>query len=151
MSEQFSFKQLFRESGTIDRNERLFGAIALEVNRERQQLLASARFTFEQDSDLTEGDLVGKLEHLAKRFTVANEEGWFRSLFESRPKFVVLGHERLKLKRLQHLCTQALHIDRLGQIIMRALFQRGDGAFDRAVGGHQDENRVAALLSRLFQ
>jgi hypothetical protein len=64
------------------------------------------------------------------------------AFFQAQAQFVVLRDHGLKFHGFLYQRTQPLHVNRLGQIIIRALFHRGDRAFNRAVGRHEDEQRV---------
>ena len=48
-------------------------------------------------------------------------------------------------------CPQAFHIDRLGQVVVSALFHGLDGVFNRAVSGHENEERIAVVGPNLGQ
>ena len=56
MAKELTLHEFPRQGGTIHTDERPVGAVAIGVNLARQDLLARARFPFDQHGDIETGD-----------------------------------------------------------------------------------------------
>src|SRR5689334_9185361 len=90
---QFAFQQLLRYRRAIDREEWFGAAIAVMINRARDEFLASAAFTRDERRCIRTGELADELENFLHRLTAAHDA-----------EFVILGFEhRLVTHHLPHV------------------------------------------------
>ncbi|OQA34179.1 MAG: hypothetical protein BWY57_00641 [Betaproteobacteria bacterium ADurb.Bin341] len=62
--EKFGFEQVFRNGRRVDRDKRLVGARRTAVNGVRDQFLAGARFTLDEDGAVETGRTLGQMDGL---------------------------------------------------------------------------------------
>ena len=151
VAEQLGLEQLFGQRRAVHRDERPVAPGALRVDRAGGDLLAGAALAFDQHRHVAVGHLLDEPRHGAHGFGIAHQQARVRARLQPQPQLVVLGHHRLELQGFLHQRPQPLHVNRLGQVIVSALLHRLDGALDRPEGGHQDEQRVAAVRPDLRQ
>src|SRR4029077_5440669 len=61
MTKQLRLEQIFGQRAAIDRDERMMLPIAVEMQTARDQLLASAAFTDDQDRAICVGDFIDQI------------------------------------------------------------------------------------------
>ena len=153
MAEEFGLQEIFRERAAVDGHERRELPAAVEMQRPRDEFLAGAAFAKDQDGAVGVGDLFDQFEDLVHFRRGADDLVELillaKLLFEEdvfRDGFVVL-------QRAFDAEFEVVQLERLFEIIVRALFHRGDGGLDRAERGDDDDGgwRVegAGLLQNL--
>src|SRR5207248_2306466 len=75
MTEEDAFDQVFGYRAAIERDERFAGALGTALNGAGNELLADARFAFDQDGDSGLRRALAQANHLAHREALANEIG----------------------------------------------------------------------------
>ena len=135
VAEEFALHQVFRDRAAIHRDERLFAARAVQVDRAGRELLAAAGLAVDEHRRLALREAFDQSAHLLDRLRFAEQPVGTRRLR-------LLGH----LQRLLDQRAQLLQRDGLGQVVERAGLQRSHGVFGAAeCGDHRDRN-VEALL-----
>jgi len=133
--EQFAFDQRFGQSAAVDGDKRLVGPQALLVQSPRHQFLAGSRFAEDQDRGVSRGNLGDQLPHPIHRVVRANQvHVAFDPVQPLFQRAVLVGQFPL-LSDPRQQRFQFDQLARLGQIIERALPQRGDGGVQRRFAG----------------
>ncbi|MNY01923.1 hypothetical protein D3C86_1344720 [compost metagenome] len=143
VAEEFAFHQLRRDRPAVHRHERLFATPALLVDQARDQLLAAAGFAADIHRRLTARELEDLFAQRLHRRRVTEQAAVDRQLFAVR---------RAQAQGGGHQLTQAAEVDRLGQEVEGAGFQRIDRGVQAAVGGdHRHRHLGMALQDVLHQ
>jgi hypothetical protein len=121
------------------------------VQRARDQALAGAGLAEDDDRRRRVGDAPDALAHRLDRGAVPDDA----RLGELRAQ---RGLERHRLAPHAHLVERApeedrklVLLERLGQVVVRALADRLDRGVDRAVGGHDDHRAIGVHTARRRQ
>ncbi len=143
VAEQFALGQRGAERRQVHGHERTVGAAAVAVDRAGRQFLAGAAFSAQQDAGLRGGRQRDAFEHLLHHGRSSHQPGGvFRA--GRRRELRPAGHcpPDRPLGRLQ--------VERLNQVLERALADGLDGRVQIAVGGDDDDRRIAATLAQLL-
>ncbi len=142
VAEQFGFEQFGRNRSRVECDERPRRARALAMQRARDELLAGAGFARDQHAEPARGYASDRAKQLAHRGTLANE-----LLLLDR----VLGDGRRARPRMDQRARRGrdrlIEIERLGQIIERAMPIRSGGRCDVGERAH-DDDRKSRLVQR---
>ena len=143
--EDLAFEQRLGNGRAVDRDERKRGARTELVDRLRHQFLARARLAADEDRCAGRRRLLDHVVDLPHLGAVADHR-------PERAVFPQLTPQRLHLaKRFQPLDNlveqdlQALNVDRLGQVVVRAFLHRFDGRLDRTLRRQEQGRDVCAL------
>ena len=151
VAEQFAFQQLFGNGGAVDREERLFAAVAVMINRAGDEFLAGAAFAGDERGGVGGGDLADEFEHLLHRLAAADDAQLVILRFEQRLIRDDLFHVARGLERVGDDVLELGRVERLEQIIVGAELHRLDGGLRRAVGGHQDHEQLGVVRADAAQ
>ena len=139
VAEQFAFQQGFRNGRAVDGDERLRGALAVLVNRARDQFLAGAGFAANQHGDGGGGHAPDFLVDGLHGAAVADDGGLGRPGF---PHFQRFGHEPAAGHGLGDQIEQFAHVKRLEEIVVGAELGGFNGGFGGAERGHHDDGQL---------
>ena len=151
VAKNFAFHQRVRNRGAVDGNERLGGARAEFVNGSRQQFLAGAAFTGNQNRGGAGSHQLGQPEDLLHGFGRAHQRTQ-RALVPELP----LGHLQFAPdfalpRRILQDGAQPRRIHRLFNEIVGAKLHRRDRRIDAPLRRQQDYRNLARLERDLLQ
>jgi hypothetical protein len=84
VAEQFAFQKLLGNRGAIHREERLFAAVAVMINRAGDKFLAGAALAGDERGGVARGDLADEFENLLHRFAAPDDAQFVILRFEQR-------------------------------------------------------------------
>ena len=179
-AEELGFEQVFRNGAAVHGHEGAVAAVAVGVHRLGDQLFAGARFALHQHRRHAAGHLGNavldgthrrRIAHHARQCLRTGAVGrlvwrgtqrsglarrWGRSV--GRARFdagrPAVGEAWRACRRLHgrgDYAAKLLEIDRLGQVVKGAGFQRLDGVLGRAVGRDDDAALRPPLGHQLFE
>ena len=151
VTEDLALEQRLGNRGAVDRDERKRRARTELMDRLRHELLARARFAGDEHRRLGRRRLLDHLIDLPHLRTVADERAERAVLAELASQRLHLAHRLQALDDLVEQDFQALDIDRLGQVVVRAFFHRLDGGVDGSLRRQQQRRHVGALLRQRAQ
>ena len=142
MTEQDALDQVLGDGAAVDDDERRRLAVALALDGARDQLLADAAFTLDEDRDIGRGRTAAERDHalhgLAAQHEVGEGERTFGLLLDARD----FALQRLDLEGALDGDFEALGRGRLDDEVDRAGAHRRDGGIERAVRGLHDDRRA---------
>ena len=113
----------------------------------RHQLLAGAALAGDEDRRVARTDRVDAIEHAQRRGRRANDGGAIVTLGEARACFTELPVDSALIGDPLDAHRQLIEIERLGEVIVGALLERGDRVSYRAESGHEDDIGLRRLLA----
>ena len=135
VAEQLALHQFGRDGAAVDGDERSFGAWPEVVDHARRQFLAGARLATDVDRCLAAcelGDQCPGVVHL-------------RRIADQRQARAASGPAFGKAQRRAGQVAQGLQVDRLGDEVEGARFERIDGGFHVAVGGDHRGRQIGMV------
>ena len=129
MAEQFALQQSVSQGGAVHRQEAMLIAVAMMINRPRDQFLSGAALAADQNGHVLSrhpADLLVNLEHLR---AAADEHIVFVGLRLSLGKVDRRLHQAARLQGPLDQFLDLLQVERLGQVFIRSQFH----GFDRHV------------------
>ena len=141
VSEQRAFEQIDRHAAAIDRNECFVDALALEVNRFRDQLLACAAFALNQDRAAARRDLRYQIEHLENFFALADDVVVAETFLQRATQLKVFAHQLALFDGVANDDEQLFVVPGLGDVIEGSFFDGGDCSFHRSDRGDDDDGQ----------
>ena len=148
VTEQFGLEQVFRKGAAVDRHE--FAAPAGVVMKgPRDQLLACARLARDQHRRRRPGDALHDREDLLHLRALADDVRERETFFERGPEVKVFVLELFPLDSLADDDLQLFDVERLGDVVERACFQRVDRRLRRRVSRDHDESDGRVLRFHL--
>ena len=148
VAKQLTFDQLGGDCRTIDLDEGSRGAWVQRVNRARDQLLAGAVFSRDQDSRGGRGDLFDQPDDVPNRFA-RPDDLVLRADFLLEPH--VFGDQHDVLQRVPQRQQNTIGIEGFFEEIVRAELGCFDGGLDRAMAGDHDDLRLWVQLPHALQ
>src|SRR5678815_1593739 len=147
VAEDFALEQRFRNRGAIDRHERLVRARAQLMNHLRHELLAGARLAPDQYGGGGRRRLLDDLIDLPHAGAAADHAAEASLLAQLATQHLHLAQRVLALDDLVEQNLEALRLDRLGQVVVGALFDRLNRRLHTALRRQQDHRtlRIIAL------
>ncbi len=142
VAEQLALEEVGRDGPAVDRHQRVGGAPALVVQRARHQVLAAPRLAVDEHRSRGVGHPQHQRAHLAHRSVLADDrlDGVAaRERLAQRPGLVAqagLGQRAVEEE------DQLVHLERLRQVVVRALADRLDGRLHGAERGHDDDRAI---------
>ena len=112
VAEHFAFDKSFRDSGGVDRDERLVLPVAEIVDSACDKFLAGAALAGNHDRDVTAGDAFDRRENVPHRLAGADEFSRTAFLFQAgRETFAFSAHFDFFFRILQ----QRLQLGKIGE------------------------------------
>ena len=147
VTEQFALEQGVGNGGAVDRDVRRVGARAQLVERLGDELLAGAGLAADQHRRVGRRGVLDHLIDLAHLGALADHRAERAVFAELAPQHAHLAQRRVALDDLAQQDPEPLQIDRLGEVVVRALLDGFDRRFDRALR-RQDHGRdgIAAVV-----
>ena len=139
-----------RERRAVEPNEGRLGARARGVDRLGDELLARAALAGHEDARLARPDLGHELEDRLHLGVARHDVTQRVALAQSIAQAARLLNEPRLLHRPLDDGAERLGIERLEEVILRALLHRVDGARDGAERRHDDEDRPGRRRPRLL-
>jgi hypothetical protein len=144
--EQRALQQRLRDRGAVDAHERLVATASTGVQRPRHELLAGAALTGHQHGGIGVRHAVELREEILHRRAVAEQ------LVEARGAGCLLAEHADLL--LQRPVTErpfedereVVHLERLGDEVVRAGADGGDGRVEAAERSHHEDRHVRTVL-----
>ena len=146
MTEDFALEQRLGNRRAVHRDERERGTRAQLVDRLGDQLLAGPRLSPDEHGCRRRRRLFDHAIDRADPGTVPDDPAEAALLAQLAAKLTHLTQRVLPLDRLLQQDAQALRVDGLAQVVVGAVLDRLDGAFDGALRRQQDEGDVGELV-----
>src|SRR5918911_738390 len=152
MAEEFRLHQGFGNRGAVDGDELPTFARAEVVNRARDEFLARARLARDEDRSRRGRDLFDQIVNLAHRFGFPNQLAERAAVAQLATQGFILAPRLRIFDRALDDDAQLLHVNRLLEIVVRALFLYGaQGHLDRALPCQQDDGGFGVARADLAQ
>ena len=127
-------------------DKRMLAAPAQLMNRLGDELLAGARFAVDEHRRGGRRRLLDDAVDRPQRRRVADHLAEAAVVLELPPQARHLAQRALALGDVLKQRAQALRIDRLRQVVVRAFFHRRDSGVDAALRRDQDEGDIGQLI-----
>ena len=139
VAEDLALEERLGNRGAVDRDKRKRRPRAELVDRLRDELLAGARLPRNQHRGARRRGLLDHPIHRTDAGAVADDPAEASLLAELTPQCPHFAQRVLPLDRLLQKDLQPLRIDRLAQIVVRAVLDRFDRAVDGTLRGQKNE------------
>jgi hypothetical protein len=136
--EQLRLEQRLGNGRAVDRDERPVGAVAVRMQRTGEQLLAGPALAAEQHRGLGRRHATQALQYVEQHGVLADDRRGAMPRAQRLLEEQVLGDQPSLLDGAADHEQEVLVVDRLGQVVERALAHGGDGFLDGAIAGHED-------------
>ena len=143
VAEQDALDQILRDGAAIDGDEGLGSAGAFALDGARDQLLADARFAFDQHRDGGVGGPVAELDHALHGIAAGDQVVEAKLAAGGGLHADQLAVQRLDLERVLDGDFEPLGTHRLDHEVDGAGAHRRDGGVDAAMSGLHDDRRLA--------
>ena len=144
--EQLAFQQRFRNRSAVDFDDRSGGARTPGVDHIGQHFFADPAFATDQDPAFRRGDQRSIVKNRLRERTGGDHAGRHHLVGAE-----LHGRDFGHAGRLLHRREQLIEINRLGQIIERAIAHGADGVADICISRHQQDRQHRVLLARAAQ
>ncbi len=147
MSEELALDELARHGSAVHLDERLLSTRAVVVDGIRDELLAGAARTADQDGEIGVGDLPHDVEHALHRGALPED-----ALEAVRARHLLLEAREIPAERdafedaLDHQ-LELVVVERLRHVVGRAELHRLDRGALRAVCGDHDDGGLGRVLA----
>ncbi len=147
VAEKLALEQRLGQRAAVDGHERVIAAGRGEVNRPRDELLAGAALSGDQDGGVGGRDGLDGLEDLPHGGALADHDrlGSDR-LVEGLLEHHVLAPGLGVRERVLDDVRDVVGIERLGDVVVGAVLERRDGRLDRGIAGHDDDAHLGLQL-----
>ena len=143
VAEQVRFEQVRRQAAGVHGDEGVVGAGRAGMEGARRQLLAGPALAFHEDRRAAQRGLGDQLEHLAHARAAADDVPQPLLLrAQARAERAVLGHQPPLLGRVADHHHHFFVLERLGDVVERAVLHGRDRVLERRVGGDEDDRQV---------
>ena len=143
VAEEGRLEQVGRQVAGVDRDERLVGARRVAVDGPRHQLLAGAALAGDEDGRAARRRLDDQVEDLLHPRAAADDAG---ELVVARLQVLlegdVLGHQPPALDGVVEDDQHLVVLERLGDVVERALLHRADRRLHRGERRHHDHRQL---------
>jgi hypothetical protein len=150
--EEFALQQGLRQGGAGDVHETAMGPVGIVVNDTGSQILAGSTVTAQEHGGRAAlGDILKQVEHANHRLVAPDH------LVETELALEItaqLAHLPAQLGGFQALLDgehQLIHVERLGDVVVRPQADRLDRLLQPAEGGDHDDDRLAVVLANLAE
>ena len=144
VTEQRALHQTVGQGSTVQLDERLVAAIALVVDRPRQELLPGTALALQQDRYTRGRRHRHRLQDSPQAHAVA-DLALVAELHHLAPQRLILAAKAHELQRSFHRELELLRLHRLRDVVDRPRLDRGDRVLDARVLGEHDERHVVAF------
>ena len=150
MTEELAFEEALGECTAVDRVERAGAALAERVDPARHDLLARPALTREEDGRVGGRDRLGELHHLGEGTCLTDRSRRARDVprADLLLELPVLPLERPCLGGSVHDREQLLVLERLLEVVVRALVDRLHRRLKRRLCRHEDHRDLGVDTSR---
>jgi hypothetical protein len=148
VAEQLRLEQLARDRAAVDRDERPLRAAAGAVDAARHQLLAGAALARDEHVRVRRRHLAHQVVHALDAGRLADDPAVGVGLAQAALEQRVLAPDASLAERARHRVQEVVVVERLDDVVDRAVAQRLDGALDRRVARHQDDRDLAVDLAQ---
>ncbi len=145
VAEERALHQSLRERGAVELDEGPVAAVALVVDRPREQLLARAALALQQHRGAGGRRHRHRLQDAAQRRALADDLPLVAELHHLAAQRLVLAAQPHELQRLVHRQPQLLGAHRLGDVVDRPGLDRRHRVLDARVAGEHDQRDVVPL------
>jgi hypothetical protein len=145
VAEELRLEQLLGDRGAVDRREGVGGTGAHAVDGTGEHLLAGAALAGDEHRGGVRRHPLGELEQPAQRTALGDHEVAHRLRPQRGAQRLDLALEALALLGLAERQQHFIGLERLVEVVVRALPHRGDGRVLAAIGAHHEEQRRAVL------
>ena len=139
VAEKLRRQQTLRKGGAVERNETFRPAPAVVVDGAGDQLLTGAAPAGDEDGGVGGRDLLEHVEDLLHLLRGADDALKAVALVNLKIELDVVADEGLLLRGLLELGAEDVEIDRLVEIVVRALVECLEGGLVRRIAGHHDD------------
>ncbi len=146
MPEQRAFRELARDRGEVDRDERRLRIARLAMNQPRQQFLAGAALSEDEHRGRELGDLVNEVDDVARDLARADHELALALVGDLGRQRQDLPVQILPLARVAHEGAELVVVEILGDVMIRAVLDRLHGRLDLADRRDHDDFDQAVVL-----
>ncbi len=151
VAEEFTLQQIMGNGGTIDGNEGLGEATAIEVDCPGNQFLTGTAFARDHYGHIGRGHTAESFIDFLHRLAVADNRPAGAVLpLQLRFKLADLITDLGGLLGLEDDGIEGVQIERFGQVIVGAVFHRRNGIFHGRLGSHDDDQRGRVFFPDLF-
>ncbi len=152
MTEEFALEELFGDRRARDGHEGLVGAATLVVDRLRDEVLASAALTRDEDGrSLARGNATDHLADLAHDGSLADDRRGPGALAGLVARGLDFSVDLRVFQGLPDMDEQLLGFAWLLHVVLRPELDRLDGILDRGEGRHHDDGLIGSLLVDLAE
>ena len=146
VAEELAFEQRFGERAAMNDDQRMEPARAGVVDGARDQFFAGAAFAGDQHRGVGGRDGLDGVKDLLHGFALADDVLGTGDFGDGFAQAHVFFFGAFVSERLLHQMRDLVGIERLGDVVVGAVLERGDGGFDRGVAGHHDDDEIGIDL-----
>ena len=147
MAEQLALQQRLGERAAVDGHEGVEAPRARGVNGASHELLARAALAGDEHRGVGRPDGLDRGVELLHGRAVADDLGRMHGLCGDDLAQALGFLPRLAMRQgVGDEMRHVVGIERLGDVVVRAVLERGDGRVDRGVAGHDDDQEVGVDL-----
>jgi hypothetical protein len=150
VAEELRLQHGLRQRRAVELDEGLVGARRVLVDGRRDQLLARAGLTMDEHGGLALGHLRHGLEEALHGRVVADQVARVQALPQLLAQARGVPPQARVLHGARHQHRHRLHVERLGEVVLGAQANGGDGRVHRAERGHDEERGVRGLGAPLL-
>ena len=142
VAEQFAFEQRLGERAAVNDDHGMIAAVAGGVNGAGDEFLAGAALAGDEDGGIGGADGFDGLEDALHGRALPDDVGGMRHVGDGFLEAGVLLQGVAMRHGLAHEVRDLVGIERLVDVVVGAVLERGDGGLDRGVAGHDDDQHV---------
>ena len=146
MAEEFAFEQRLGQRAAVDHDQRMKTAHAGGMNGAHDQLFAGSALARDQDIGIGRADRFDGFENFAHRRALSHEIAGTRDFGDGFAQADVFFLGAAVGQSFFHQMRDFVRIERLADIVIGAVLQRGDRGFHRGIAGHHDDDQVGIHL-----
>src|SRR6266849_4304053 len=151
VSEELRFEKVHGDRAGIHGHKGFVGASGGGVNRLGDELLARTALAANEDGGARRSHLGNEVQERLHLVALADDAGKTETLLEGALELDVFVAKAARLHSLSDLRQKFVVGPRLGDVIHRAVFERGPRHFNRAVGGNEHDGKLRIAAVNLFQ
>ena len=142
MAEQLALQQRLGQRAAVDDDQRMKASRAAGMNGARHQFLSGAAFAGDEDRSIGWRDRLDGIEDVLHGGALADDVGRPRNLRDRllQTDIFLLGAAMRHGFRDQ--VSDLVRVERLIDVVISPVLERGDRGLDRSVAGHDDDQHV---------